>query len=571
MSAPLTDKTNSSSSGKTDIGSAPASGNVSGNASLIVSIAILLSRILGLVRQKVFAHYLGNSAAAGAFNAALRIPNFLQNLFGEGILSASFIPVYAHLRAQGDHETARRVAGIVGALLALLVSILVLMGVGLTPWLVDLVAPGFEGDLKLLTIRIVRILFPGVGLLVLSAWCLGILNSHRKFFLSYIAPVFWNSALIATLLFFGSRSGQNDLVIALAWGSVVGSLLQFGIQVPFVFKYGGRIRPSFDASLKPAREVFRNFGPVLVSRGVVQLSAYIDGMIASFLGAAAVASIAYAQLLYLLPISLFGMAVAAAELPEMSATSDASEDAHRKLRTRIQAGRRRIAFFVIPSAVVFLLLGQHVVALLYQSGEFGTEDTLYVWYILMGSVVGLLAATWGRLYSSAFYALRDTRTPLGFAIVRVTLTVVLGLAFAFPLRGAFVTLFSTLPFLRLPALKDIDVAIGAVGLTSSAGFAGWVEFLALKHSLERRIGSTKIAANYLFKIWLAALLAAAVALIVPALIMNSAAVEAPSVARHAQIRALLSLAIFTIAYFSLAATFKLDELRALQRRLFKRR
>lgn len=133
------------------------------------------------------------------------------------------------------------------------------------------------------------------------------------------------------------------------------------------------------------------------------------------------------------------------------------------------------------------------------------------------------------------------------------------------------TLFSTLPFLRLPALKDIDVAIGAVGLTSSAGFAGWVEFLALKHSLERRIGSTKIAANYLFKIWLAALLAAAVALIVPALIMNSAAVEAPSVARHAQIRALLSLAIFTIAYFSLAATFKLDELRALQRRLFKRR
>jgi len=133
------------------------------NASLAVSAGILLSRILGLVREQVFAHYLGNSDAAGAFRAALRIPNFLQNLFGEGVLSASFIPVYSRLRGQEQHDAARVVAGTVGSILAIAVSVMVLAGVSFTPWFVDLVAPGFHGDLKLLTIQIVRILFPGVG------------------------------------------------------------------------------------------------------------------------------------------------------------------------------------------------------------------------------------------------------------------------------------------------------------------------------------------------------------------------------------------------------------------------
>src|SRR5580765_2052898 len=199
----------------------------------LVAAGILLSRIAGLVRERVFAHYLGNSDAAGAFKAALRIPNFLQNLFGEGVLSASFIPVYARLLAEKDEETAGRVAGVVATLLALSVSVIVALGVLATPVVIGLVAPGFQGEVRELTVRIVRILFPGVGLLVLSAWCLGVLNSHHKFFLSYVAPVFWNIAMIATLVIFGARLAQYPLAISLAWGAVVGSALQFGMQVPF--------------------------------------------------------------------------------------------------------------------------------------------------------------------------------------------------------------------------------------------------------------------------------------------------------------------------------------------------
>src|SRR5215470_16369642 len=154
----------------------------------MVAAGIFLSRIAGLVRERIFAVCLGNSLAAGAFRAALRIPNFLQNLFGEGVLSASFVPVYTKLRAEGDEETAARVAGVVGTVLALFVTVLVALGVLATPWIVDLVAPGFHGEARALTQALVRILFPGVGLLVLSAWCLGILNAHKRFFLPYAAP-----------------------------------------------------------------------------------------------------------------------------------------------------------------------------------------------------------------------------------------------------------------------------------------------------------------------------------------------------------------------------------------------
>src|SRR5690348_844937 len=156
-----------------------------GRSAFLVAAGIFLSRIFGLVRESFFAHYFGLAPAADAFRAAMRIPNFLQNLFGEGVLSASFIPVYAKLVAQGEEEESGRVAGAVFSLLALVTSVLVLSGVLATPYLIDAIAPGFKGETRLLTIQLVRILFPGVGLLVLSAWCLGILNSHRRFFLSY--------------------------------------------------------------------------------------------------------------------------------------------------------------------------------------------------------------------------------------------------------------------------------------------------------------------------------------------------------------------------------------------------
>ena len=174
---------------------------------------------MGLVRDRVFAHYFGNSDAADAFRAAFRIPNILQNLFGEGVLSASFIPVYARLRAEERHEEASQLAEAVFALLLLITTVLVTAGIFATPWLIDLIAPGFHDAKRQLTIRLVQILFPGAALLVFSAWCLGILNSHRKFFLSYAAPVAWNIAMITTLLWAGRHHTDARLAVLLAIGS----------------------------------------------------------------------------------------------------------------------------------------------------------------------------------------------------------------------------------------------------------------------------------------------------------------------------------------------------------------
>jgi putative peptidoglycan lipid II flippase len=537
-------------------------------ASLFVALGILLSRIAGLVRDRVFAHYLGNSDAAGAFKAALRIPNFLQNLFGEGVLSASFIPVYSRLRAEFDEDGARRVAGVVGSCLALVVSFLVLIGVLFTPSFVDLVAPGFHGELKDLTIAIVRTLFPGVGLLVMSAWCLGILNSHGRFFLSYFAPVLWNVAMITTLVMFGATHDRSSLALDLAWGSVVGSGLQLLIQLPFVFRSAGRIRASLDLKIPAVRDIFKGVAPVVLSRGVVQLSAYIDGMIASFLGASAVSSLAYAQTLYLLPISLFGMAVAAAQLPGLSVIGGDNQSARETLRAQLVRSRRNIAFFVIPSAVAFLLLGRCVVAAIYQTGQFGAEDTRYVWYILMGSVVGLLAATWGRLYSSAFYALRDTRTPFYFAMVRVSLTVLLGLLFAFPLRDIFTEALTSVPGLRLPRIDGIENAMGAVGLTASAGLAGWIEFLLLSRGLQKKIGAVIVPRVFLIKVWLAALIAGAAALALDATVLRQISLQVPRV--HYNLSPVCVLIIFGLLYFVLATLLRIEELEALLNRVANR-
>jgi putative peptidoglycan lipid II flippase len=361
-----------------------------------------LSRILGLIRNRVFAHYFGTSAAADAFNAAFKIPNFLQNLFGEGVLSASFIPVYARLLAEKDKDEANRVAAAVGSLLALGTAIVVLVGVLLTPVLVTIFTPGFDGDKRDATIRLARILFPGAGILVLSAWCLGVLNSHGRFFLSYAAPVLWNLAIITTLLTFGNGASGYRLAEIAAVGSVVGSALQFGIQLPVVLRFLAGARPSLRRGAEAVRVVLRNSLPVFLGRGVVQVSAYIDTIIASLLPTGAVAGLAYAQVLYTLPVSLFGMSVSAAELPAMSSVAGDENERQAQLRARLDGGLRQIAFFVVPSAVAFLALGDVIVAALYQTGAFTRAMTVYVWAILAGSAVGLLASTWGRLYASTY-------------------------------------------------------------------------------------------------------------------------------------------------------------------------
>lgn len=501
------------------------------------------------------------------YRAAIRIPNLLQNLFGEGVLSASFIPVYAKLLAQGDEESAGRVAGIVASLLAVVVSVLVLLGVIFTPQLLIVIAPGFKGEVRELTITVVRIMFPGIGLLVLSAWCLGILNSHRKFFLSYVAPVLMNAVMIGTLVFFGLRLTMDSLVIAAAWGTVAGAAAQFLVQLPSVFRLEKKLRFGLDTTLEPVREVVRNFVPVVASRGVVQVSAYIDQLIATLLGTAAVSAISYAQTIYLLPVSLFGMSVAASELPQMSSALGTPEEVREALRTRIERGLRQIAFFVVPSTVAFLAIGNGLVAALYQGGAFHAEDTRFVWYILIGSSIGLLPATLGRLYSSGFYALRDTKTPLRYAIVRVIITAALGYLVAIPLRPLLVSALVAMN-VPIPNVRGGALSLGAIALTTTSAIAGMVEYFLLRRGLTSRIGKVGMPLSYLAKLWASALVAGAVAAMFHRYLLPSLTRPLPDVLPYIRDGAVVS-GVFGVIYFASSAAVGVPQAGALLRR-FKR-
>jgi putative peptidoglycan lipid II flippase len=452
-----------------------------GHAHLVFA-GIFLSRIAGIVRQRIMARYFGNGWAADAFTAALKIPNFLQNLLGEGTLSASFIPVYSHLLKEGRDEEAGRVAGAIFGLLLACASAFALIGVIGAPLLVDVVAFGFDGYKRDLAVDCLRIIFPMTSILVLSAWALGIQNSHRQFFTSYVAPVMWNAAMIATLLIYGNSLSLYRLTVALSWGALIGGVLQLLVQVPFVLRLEKslsipwRSSLAWKAQMEPVREAVRNAGPAIAGRGVVQLSSYLDVALAGLLMAGAVAAMNAALILYMLPISLFGMSVAASELPDLAREGSGSRDV---LRERVNDGLRQIYFFVIPSFMVFMVLGDIVIGGVLQNGRFQRADTLQTYAILAAFSLGLVASTGTRLFSSTFFALRDTKTPARTATVRVVLSGLIGAALMYP-------------FDRLRIPKNDPAApylyLGAAGLGIGASIAAWIEWATLRKSLKGKIG-----------------------------------------------------------------------------------
>jgi putative peptidoglycan lipid II flippase len=476
-------------------------------AAALVAAGILLSRIVGLARERVLAIYFGTSLHADVWSAGLRLPNVLQNLLGEGTLSASFIPAYSALLGQGRTKEAGRVAGAMFALLLGIAGALALLGVALAPVLVTVFTPGFEGHRRELMIAVVRIVFPMTGVLVLSAWALGVLNSHRHFFLPYFAPVLWNAAIIATLVALGSRLSLDGLLLAAAWGALAGGVLQLAVQLPSVWRLDREIRLNSGRNEPAFREAVTKAGPAIMGRGVVQLSSYVDLVLASLLAIGALARLRYAQTLYVLPVSLFGMSVAAAELPDLARDRD---HAVHVLRGRASAAIRRVAFYVVPSVVAFAALGDVLVAGLYRAGEFGAADVKIVWLTLVAYTAGLMASTATRVYQSAFFALRDTATPARVAGLRVLAAFAAGSLLMVQFEPVSV-LGATIPAGLFAGAAVDGLPLGPVGLASGAAIGAWLEWWLLRRRLTARIGNVDLGSDLLIRMTSAALGAALVA------------------------------------------------------------
>ena len=445
----------------------------------------------------MLARFIGVGSVADALVTASRIPNTLQNLLGEGALSASFIPVYARLLSEGREDDAGKVAGAIAGLLAIVAGAFVVIGVVFAEPITRVIATGFTGQKLDLTITLVRIITPGVGFLVLSAWCLGVLNSHRRFFLSYVAPVLWNAAQISALLIFGLRGlATEDLAVAVAWAMFGGGVLQFAIQIPAVVKVTAGVRPTLQIRLPGVRRVLRNFSPVVAGRGAVQLLTLLETWLASLLATGAIALISYATRLYTLPISLFGMSVAAAALPELS-SGTLHKGEH--LSARLAPGLARIAFFVAPCALAFFTIGDLLVATIYRSGRFTSLDATAVWLTLAASSVGLLANTSSRLLQSALYGAGDTRSPAVYSVVRLVFAASLGAVLMLQFdrlvlspdgialaEGASLPAFAPLPQAVRAATGQGTLRLGAVGLTLAAGISSWVEYALLRSKVRDR-------------------------------------------------------------------------------------
>ncbi|MGI9625514.1 MAG: murein biosynthesis integral membrane protein MurJ [Longimicrobiales bacterium] len=468
-----------------------------------VAAGILVSRLLGLVRERVFAFYFGNGPLADAWRAALKIPNVLQNLLGEGSLSASFIPVYVRLLEEGREEQAGKVAGAVLGLLTLAAGALAVSGALLAPWIAEVLLAGFEGVRQETTVTLLRILFPMTGILVVSAWLIGILNSHGKFFTSYVAPAVWNVAMIVVLVVFGGVWGRRDvdLIVLLGWGALAGGVLQLLVQIPFAAPHLRALKVSIDRQLSEVKEVIHNFVPVAAARGAVNLSGLFDLFLASFLVQGAVSMMGYAQTLYVLPVSLFGMSIAAAELPELARDQASGLAA---VKTRSEEAIRKVLFWMVPSAVGYVLFREELVAAIYGTGAFQADDAKATGLVLAAYAIGLPASGVSRVLASSFYALRDTRTPARIAYVRILVSAGLGAALMFPLDRFFVG----------------ALGLGAVGLALGAAAGAWVELTLLLGRLGGRLGGFVIGVGYLARLLLAVALAAAVGLLIQSVVLD---------------------------------------------------
>jgi putative peptidoglycan lipid II flippase len=515
-----------------------------------VGAGILLSRLSGLAREQTVAFFFGVGPHADALTAALRVPNALQNLLGEGALSAAFIPIYSRLLEADRREEAGRFAGAIFGLLLATAAGLALCGILLAKPLVALLAPGFLADAGAmaagragvdrfaLAVGAVRVLFPMTGCLVLSVWALGVLNSHRRFFLPYFAPVLWNSAMITALLLAGHAAGvwpaafaagpgagaaaggllgaaalRDRLLAAFCWGALAGGLLQFAVQLPLVARVMRGFRFSFSTRVPGVGEALAAWGPVVAGRGVVQLAGYVDLFLATLLATGAAGADRYAQMLYILPISLFGMSVAASELPELSRLR--GEAAAPALLARVRRALGAVAFLNVPTVVGYLVFGYLVVGAVYRRGSFGGADNGLVYLALCGYSTGILATTSSRLLQNTFYALGDTRTPAKIAAQRVGAAALVALPLMFWLdRFPVPPSFGAQP-------PGQHLFLGVLGLSLASGAGAWLELARLRAALRRRLPEFELPWRDDLRILLLALAAAAPAALLWRLLPSS--------------------------------------------------
>lgn len=450
----------------------PARSSVARNAG-IISLAVMASRVLGLVRDQVFAALFGAGLQYDAFLTAFRIPNLLRDLFAEGALSAAFVTTFTQVEHIKGQQEAFRLSNRIATALMLLLSLICIIGWIFAPSIVYLLAPGFfdvpgKGDL---TIHLTRIMIPFLLLIALAAKAMGILNARHNFGIPAIAPVFFNLGSIIGGLFLGFTVGTFlglRPIEGMAFGTLIGGFLQFAVQWPSLRRAGFRYRPMLSFTDPGVRQIMRLMGPAIIGTAAVQINVFVNTNFASAIidpatGAVLngpVSWLSYAFRFMQFPIGVFGVAIATATLPPLSRSTTNPD--YVEFRQTLAHSLALVFLLCIPSAVGLAVLGRPIVALVFEHGKFTGFDTVQTANALAAYAIGLAGYAAVKVLSPAFYALNDARTPMLISLGSIAVNFVMNSL----LVGPF----------------------GHVGLAFSTSTVALVNFLLLALFMRRRLG-----------------------------------------------------------------------------------
>ena len=400
----------------------------------VVGLAVLCSRVLGLAREQIFAALFGGGRIMDAFTIAFRIPNLLRDLFAEGALSTAFVTTFSKTVATQGEAAAWRLANKVATLTTVVLSAITVLGIVFAPWLVSVLAPGFEGEKAALTVTLTRVMYPFILLVSLAALTMGFLNARNVFGVPAMASSFFNlGSIVAGVLLgygldphFGTRA-----ILGLAIGTLIGGGLQLLVQVPALRRAGYHYHPDFEWRDPGVRSILRLMGPSVIAASTTQVNVLVNSVFASQLGDGRTFWLTVAFRLMQLPLGLIGVALGTVALPLLARMAATGQ--HRAFRVELARGMRLVFLMTIPASIGLIVLAEPIISVLYQHGRFRAYETAESAGALRFYALGLCGYAALKVLVNAFYAIDRRKTPMIVSIVAMALNLLLNWVFTLQL------------------------------------------------------------------------------------------------------------------------------------------
>ncbi|MGD9589320.1 MAG: murein biosynthesis integral membrane protein MurJ [Pyrinomonadaceae bacterium] len=454
----------------------------------VVSIAVMFSRVLGLVRETVFARFFGAGYLYDAFVVAFRIPNILRDLFAEGALSAAFVKVFTDYQIRQNEAEAWRLASLIFNVLAVVMSVITLVGILAAPWIIPVLARGFPPEKAQLAVTLTQIMFPFILLVALAALAMGVLNTKGRFGIPASASTAFNvtSIVVGLGLAYWLSGGSWEFspdknivpsssaqwaITGMAIGTLVGGAAQLLIQVPSLLKVGFRFSPVLDLFDPGVRRIMKLMGPAVIGTSAVQVKVLVDLVVVSGIEAGN-SWLSYSFRLMQFPIGVFGVAIGTAAIPALSRL--ASQDNVQKFRNTLSDALKLVFLMTVPAACGLIVLGEPIISLIYEGGRFTALDTNMTAWSLAAYSIGLAGYAAIKVLSPSFYALDDAKTPMWVSIGSIAVHA--------PMSFGMMYLLST-----VGVSPERPNGFGHVGVALATSSVALVNFAALTLLMRRRI------------------------------------------------------------------------------------